>query len=66
VYRKTVYPYWRYYRGYGMPNGEQTLIAQGKTETNEKGEYSFKVKLDVGDDLEHTRCMLVLSHTFYL
>ena len=52
VYRKTVYPYWRYYRGYGMPNGEQTLIAQGKTETNEKGEYSFKVKLDVGDDLD--------------
>lgn len=55
VYRKTIYPYWRYYRGYGSPNGQQALIAQGKTVTDAQGLFSFPVELDGGSDLNPKR-----------
>jgi len=52
VYRKTVYPYWRYYRRYGSPNGQQALIAQGKTTTDAQGKFTFPVDLDAGSGFD--------------
>lgn len=55
VYRKTIYPYWRYYRGYGAPQGNQDLITQGKTVSNTDGQFSFDVTLDAGSEVDKKR-----------
>ena len=55
VKRKTIYPYWRYYRGNGAPSGNQDLIAQGKTTTDASGSFNFKVELDAGSEVETKR-----------
>ena len=55
VYRKTIYPYWGYYRRYGSPNSQQALIAQGKTVTDAEGNFTFPVSLDGGSDLDIKR-----------
>ena len=55
VFRKTIYPYWRYYRGFGAGNEEKALVAQGKTITNTQGEFNFEVELDGGNDFDLKR-----------
>lgn len=55
VYRKTIYPYWRYYRGYGSPNGNQDLIVQGETITDADGSFRFDVELDAGSTVDRSQ-----------
>ncbi len=55
VYRKTIYPYWRYYRGYGSSQSNDELLAQGKTLSNANGEFNFEVQLDAGSEVDNSR-----------
>lgn len=52
VYRKTIYPYWRYYRGYGNPQTDQQLLDQGSLITDDQGSFDIPVTLDAGQGFD--------------